>query len=87
MSKKDKFQERQDRVTRSIHRQTIAMALVILICCIMILPWSDPSQPAFVPLILSMVVSLFTLTWAVISLRRQVREEMAREKGEDDKSP
>jgi protein-S-isoprenylcysteine O-methyltransferase Ste14 len=87
MSKKDISQERQDSVSRSIHRQTIAMALVILICCIMILPWSDPSQAAFIPLILSMAISLFTLTWAVISLRRQVKKEMAREKAEDDRSP
>jgi protein-S-isoprenylcysteine O-methyltransferase Ste14 len=86
MSKKNISQERRDRVSRSIHRQTIAMALVILVCCIMILPWSDPSQAAFVPLILSMVISLFTLIWAMISLRRQVKEEMAREK-EDDESP
>lgn len=58
-----------------LHRSTITMALVIIVLCIIILPWSNPSSAAFIPLALSIVISSLTLIWASLSLRKQIKKE------------
>lgn len=77
---KDKMpsQEHQDNVSRALHRNTIAMTLVIIVFGIILLPSSDPSSAAFVPLVLSMAVSGGTFIWACFSLKKQVKREMER---------
>lgn len=62
-----------------LYRNTITMALVIIVLCIIILHWSEPSSAAFVPLALSMVISSFTLIWATLSLRKQIKEDKLNE--------
>ncbi|SFQ01556.1 hypothetical protein [Caldicoprobacter faecalis] len=67
-----------------LHRSTITMALVIIVLCIIILPWSNPSSAAFIPLALSIVTSAFTLIWASLSLRKQIKKEMLNSKISDE---
>lgn len=74
-------QEHQGNVSQKMHHSTITMALTILILGIIILPWGDYCSPAFIPLILSIVVSFFTLISAVLSLRKQVKKEMVKQSG------
>lgn len=70
--KKHSLSQKQCRdVSNKIHRSTINMTLVILILGIIILPWSNRHSPAFIPLILSIAISLITLISATISLYKQ----------------
>ena len=78
MSKKVPSQEHIDNVSKAIYRTTITMTLVIIVFGIMILPYSDPSTAAFVPLVLSMVISIIVLVCSLFSLRKQVKKEMQR---------
>lgn len=77
MKDKISYQENQDKVLLALHRNTISMSLVIIVLGVIILPLSDASSTAFVPLVLSMIVSTCTFIWACFSLRRQVKKMSA----------
>jgi hypothetical protein len=78
MKKESPSKNYGDSVSKAMHRSTITMTLVLLVFGVMILPWSDPSSAAFVPLVLSMIISLLTLVNACFSLNKQIKKEKQR---------
>ncbi len=72
---KEGFSSFRKEILHKLHRTTIMMSLIIIMLGIIILPWSNPNSAAFIPLILSIAVSLFTLIWTSLSFKNLIKKK------------